>query len=113
MRPLLVSKKRLSDRVLCFKVDACVALETRRNGFGRGKNESATCFRAAICTFHDGRRQIKDVAGLTYLQSDYPVTRADSRLISYLRDFINLIIYHAQIVGYRGQIFFLSKSGSL
>lgn len=41
-----------------------------------------------------------------------PVIRANSRLISYLRDFINLIIYHEQIVRYRGQFFF-SKSGTL
>jgi len=68
-------------------------------------------FRAAICTFHDGRRQIKDVAGLTYLQSDCSVIRADI-VDSYLRDFTNLIIYHEQIVRYRQPNIF-SKNGNL
>lgn len=70
MRPLLVSKKRLSDRALCFKVDALVA---RRHGgtvLVAAKMDLRHVSVAAICTFHDGRRQIKDVAGLTYLQSD-------------------------------------------
>lgn len=30
MRPLVVSKKRLSDRVLCFKVDAFIVRDTER-----------------------------------------------------------------------------------
>lgn len=41
------------------------------------------------------------------------LSRYSCRLISYLRDFMNLIIYHEQIVQYRSQIFLLEKDGNL